>query len=1051
MTNAKTIFSEGITPVRMINTNNVDYQWKDIEDQGSANCTIHIIIDEMEYSVQADENGKWSFKPDTWIEGLHTVTIFSVDPASNASAPTTFLVNCDTTKPAQPEIWRIEDDSSAQNSNLTPGDSTKDTSPVISGVSEPNTIVYLYDNGSTDPIASTITNSMGAWSMKPTLTAGDHALQVGAKDATNNVSDLSAAFDVTVEDGAITKALNHANQTDYIQPLESDAVPLANTNELPKQVYIPSDTITFDAGGADPNGMVEILINEAVFTFQADAAGNWRFESPKLTDGIYQVQVRFGDIAGNWGDAVQRIYYVETALPEAPQIMRVIDNEGDVDYLSFNDYTNDKTPTLSGVAQPGTLVNITSNGKVIGSVTASEDGRWSFEPTLSADGNYVFSASYVDRHGRESAKSDPFTLTLDTRQPDPATLDQVIDDTRGTEVELVSGAVSSDTTPTLKGKADANTLVRVWDGDTIIGSVMANARGEWELTINLEPGDHSLSVDSLTKGGTASEKSASFDLTIDLNIIDKPEISKIVADNGAQEIELASGDATNDSTPKFTGVGKDGDTILIYDNNQLIGSVTVANGQWEFTINPALTDGEHSLTAKTQDKDTGKLSDATDPFTLTIDTQAPDKPDEPTIVADGNELSDPSAPIKDTQPDISGEDADAGDLVSVIIKDKNTGGETIIGTAIVGEDGKWTVTPGTEIPDGEYELVVEIKDPAGNTSESDPVDLIIDTHVPVNPTVIALVDDVGPNTGDITDGSVTDDDKPTLKGTSTETGTIMVYDNGTLINSVTVTAGAEFELELNTLTEGSHAISYRVVSESGVEGELSASIGFEVDTTAPVVGTFDGVYKDLGGTETLLAVDSTTGRIETKDLTPILKGTGQKGDVVVIYGDANKTDILGSTVVDDTGNWRFEYTEYEAQEAAKEQVDVTVIFGVGFRDAAGNETSLNTSFPTHLDTTPPGKPQIPFGAVENIMEMSLNDILALDAKSLFIDNDKAQVIAMNEDNKSLGLEDILPKGENVDDWNQAAGTMTIAGVEYDVYQNTAGTAEVLVEHRLEEI
>jgi len=1051
MINSQNISASVIAPVRIVNTSKPDYQWKDIQDEANANCMIHIIIDEVEYTVKADANGKWSFNPNGWIDGLHTVTVFSVDPASNASAPTSFIVNYDTTKPVTPEIWRVEDNSATESSNLTPGDSTKETSPSLSGVSEPNTIVYLYDNGSTTPIASAKTDSMGAWSMQPTLSAGEHSLQVGATDAANNVSDLSAAFDVTVEAGAIVKAHNHADHTDYIQPLQHDDVALAEASALPRQVHISSDTITFDAGGADANGLVEVLINEKVFTFLADAEGNWRFASPKLTDGIYQVQVRFGDKANNWGEPVQRIYYVETALPEAPQIMRVIDDEGNSDYLSFNDYTNDKTPTLSGVAQPGSLVKITSNGKVIGSVTAGEDGRWHFEPTLDTDGTYALSAFYVDRFGRESAKSDPFVFTLDSHQPDPATLDKVIDDTSGIGVELTTGAVSSDTTPTLKGKADANTLVRVWDGDKLIGSVMSNARGEWELTVNLEPGAHSLSVDSVSKGGTVSEKSPTFDVTIDLNMIDKPEISHVVADNGAQEIELASGDATNDSTPKFSGVGKNDDTILIYDNDILIGSVMVVNGTWTFTLNPPLSDGSHSLTAKTQDKDTGKLSDATDPFTLIIDTQAPDKPDDPTLVADGIALIDPSTPIKDTTPDIRGEDADEGDLVSVIIEDKNTGEQTIIGTAIVGEDGKWTVTPGEAIPDGEYELIVAIKDPAGNTSESDPVDLIVDTHIPLNPTVIALEDDVGPNTGNITDGSITDDRQPTLKGTSTENGTILVYDGATLIGSVKVTAGANFALELPLLPEGAHEISYRVVSESGVQGDLSTPIRFDVDTTAPAVGTFDGVYKDLGGTETLLAVDGTTGYIETKDLTPILKGTGQKDDVVVIYGDANKTVILGTTVVDNMGNWRFEYKEYQDQEAAMEEVDETVIFSVGFRDTAGNETSLDTNFPTHLDTTPPGKPVIPFGAIDNIMEMSLNEILALDAKSLFIDNDKTQVIAANEGNTSLALEDILPRGESVDDWNQATGTMTIAGMEYDVYQNTAGTAEVLVEHRQEEI
>ena len=68
-----------------------------------------------------------------------------------------------------------------------------------------------------------------------------------------------------------------------------------------------------------------------------------------------------------------------------------------------------------------------------------------------------------------------------------------------------------------------------------------------------------------------------------------------------------------------------------------------------------------------------------------------------------------------------------------VIIDDGKGNPVVIGTGIVGEDGKWEVKPENPIDDGNYQVIIEITDPAGNESQpSDPIDLIIDTKTELN-------------------------------------------------------------------------------------------------------------------------------------------------------------------------------------------------------------------------------------------------------------------------------------------------------------------------------
>lgn len=1023
---------------RVISTKDQFYQWIDKEVKNANGGKLEITIDGTAHIVDISEDGKWSFDPKTsWLDGTHVIQLVSIDKATNPSDPAIYILDMDTTPPAKPEIWRVIDNA-AEDHYLTPGDATSDKTPALSGVAEPGTIVTLYDNGK--EIGSVVADKMGAWSITPELADGEHKLTVMAKDKVGHESPISDAFNLTIADGVVTQAVNEAvSET----PAEAAIVDAANSAGEPVRT-INTKVITISGGNAEPNALVQIAIDETVYTTRADASGKWQFESPELKEGLHVAGIRYLDRAGNWGSSTPRIYNIDTSAPEAPQIMRVIDNEGSADtYLTPGNYTNDKTPTLYGVAQPDSLVKIYDiYSKAIGSVKAGADGRWSFTPELTTDGTHVFSASYTDRFGAESPRSDNFALTLDTKVPDAPSLNEVFDDEGRVTGPLKSGDITDDKTPTLSGRGDAGVIVRVWDGDKLIGSTVVDSRGEWKLEVELGEGEHSLVVDSISKGGTVSEKTDPFKLIVDSNILPAPVVDEMVANNGDEERVLQPGDSTNDTTPVLRGEGNNGDVISVIVDGEPVASAIVRDGKWEIEL-PELAEGSHDIELIAKDPSTGKESPTSDPINVIIDITPPDQPKPPTIIdneGDKNGPVEPGQPIDDNRPGFGGDGGNPGDKVEVIIED-GTGNKVVIGIGIVGEDGKWEVKPENPIDDGNYQVIIGITDPAGNESQpSDPIDLIIDTKKPGSMEgSYVLEDNVGPIQGNIENGMVTDDKQPTLKGTSPDLSQVIIYIDDLEPIVVDVIDG-KWSYELPELGEGNHKVEVQPVSQSGVKGDKEAAINFDVDTTKPepVEGgpkaNFEGVFADKTGIEIPV-------RPDTNDDTLIFKGKGsENGSIVMIWADEARENLIGSTVVQN-GVWRYESDKLAEGDYA---------FNVTIRDAAGNELVIDHTVKTNVDVTPPPPPEINsiFAAgatdVEGLMSMSLNDIMAQGQDSLFIDNGKSQLVVNAKQGEALTLEDILPAGEDASSWQQATGTVTVGGNEYNVYSN--GDAELLVQN-----
>ncbi|MDF3788877.1 Ig-like domain-containing protein, partial [Enterobacter hormaechei] len=379
------------------------------------------------------------------------VAVIAEDPMPNVrlpSAPIQIIV--DTTPPARLDRVDAEDNTGPITGQLKGGDVTDETRPVFSGKGEPGDTVTIYDGD--EVLGSTVIDDEGNWSLKPEkpLGEGDHSITVTQTDKAGNTSDPSEALEFEVDTTApdasadVLKITAVADDVGDRQgnvasgEITDDSKPLiSGIGEAGNTVYV----YTTDASGKH-------LIGSAV----VGSDGTWSLtpETP-LTEGLNQLTLETQDPAGNRvaGDAPSYDINLLIPISTQPSINSVVDNsEPHVGPLQKGDATNDTTPTLSGSAAPGDIVSILDNGKVIGSVTADSNGKWTFTPDAAlADGKHTFTVTATDAAGN-SRTSGSFPIVIDTAAPSPAENIVINDNVGDKQGPVGSGDTTDDQSPT---------------------------------------------------------------------------------------------------------------------------------------------------------------------------------------------------------------------------------------------------------------------------------------------------------------------------------------------------------------------------------------------------------------------------------------------------------------------------------------------------------------------------------------------------------------------------------------------------------------------------
>lgn len=865
-------------------------------------------------TTTADGTGKFTVTLNPVQDDNQVLSVTATDKAGNTSPPNGVQAP-DLIAPDAPENLQVSDNGT-----------------IVTGQAEPGSTVTITDaNG--NPLGNAETDSSGNFSVTLTTpqTNGE-TLTAIATDKAGNPSD-----DANVNAPDIT-----APELPVIGSVVDDVPALTGNLENGQSTNDPRPTLN---GTSEANAIITLYDNNVVIgTTTADAQGVWSFTpGSNLGSGSHSFTITAKDEAGNTSDtSAPFTIIVDTTAPTRPTITSLTDDqEPNTGAVSNGQTTNDNLPVINGAGEVGSTLSVFDGGKLLGTVVVGSSGTWSLTLTAPlSDGPHSLTLSAADAAGNTTTNTTPFTFTVDTSTPDEPIILEVRDDV-GPEVGVLNdGDTTDDTRPTFSGKAEANAQVNVYEGDTLLGTANVDANGNWTLTPNaaLDEGKHDFTFVTVDAAGNIGAETT-FTLTVDTLAPEAPLIATVNDDVGAIKGNLTNNQVTDDTRPTLGGTGENGATITVYSNGIVLGTTTVVDGKWSFTPNSDLDDGENIFTVTATDA-AGNVSAESPSFTITVDNDAPIKPVIGSVVDDVPEYTGALASgsvTNDTQPTFNGTGIE-GDTITLY------NGTTVLGTAVVGEDGKWSLTPTAPLGEQTYTLHITATDPAGNVSvPSDNFVITVDTTPPAIPPAFSVQDNVGDDQGALQSGDRTDDNTPTLNGTAVGGSIVTILVDGKAIGTTTANPQGGWSFTPSpALTDGTHTLTVTATDPAGNTSQPTPPFTLTVDTTGPDAPAIVTIVDDVGSITTNLVDGS-----YTDDSRPTFSGTAEANGTVIIF--ANGVEI-GRANVNDEGGWSFT----PGTNSPLSDGDNVLTFQA--LDDLGNAGPLSDSLTLHVDTQAPVAP-----------------------------------------------------------------------------------------------
>ena len=567
-----------------------------------------------------------------------------------------------------------------------------------------------------------------------------------------------------------------------------------------------------------------------------------------------------------------------TDITSTPAITKVFDNVGEsVGFRGSSSSTDDTRPTFQGIAEPNSLVTVRDNGVLLGTAQVNASGEWSFTPAIDlSPGDYNLRVS--DSFGQ----SEVFVLRiLGPGEAAPEVgITYYFDDTGVQQGYFPNNTSTDDARPTFGGVAQPKAIVTIYEGDQVIGSAQADAKGKWQFT---PTNDLSVGAHSFTVIDASGQHSDVFNVQIQdpTQAPDPtPRISWAVDNVGSSQGNLGNGASTDDNFPVLSGHGKPNSVLNVYANGTYQGVANVdASGNWSFSFSQPLLEGNQILTV--EDITDGLVSAD---FNLHIES-LPALPQPPNIesVFDNVGYSQGSlasgASTDDLRPQLQGKGSPNSELH---IFDNGI----YLNSVKVDNGGNWSLSTFKDLSDGTHSFTVV--NAAGQSSQ--PFELNVITPPAPNPSIGSAQDNVGGEQAFLTNGASTDDARPGLYGEGRPNSVITIYDGEQEIGSTISNTGGDWYFSPRTeLSLGDH---HFVAVDSA--GERSETFSLTVEPQAPFISYFI----DNVGIETGYFGDGDA----TDDATPTFTGSGIPDSLITFYSD---DQVIGSAQASADGQWRF--------------------------------------------------------------------------------------------------------------------------------------------------
>jgi len=307
-----------------------------------------------------------------------------------------------------------------------------------------------------------------------------------------------------------------------------------------------------------------------------------------LTTGSHVLTATASDAAGNTSAHSQALDPVigspttppTTPAPGAPTIASYSQDTG----VAGDGITNDSTLTLTGTAAANTTVTVFDGTTKLGTATVNSSGAWNYTTAALNDGKHSLTATDTDASGHASSASSALGVTIDTHAPTAPTLGVF------TQAGAAVGATTTADDFMLKGTAEANSTVSVFDSGKQIGTATANSSGLWSFDTGHEAdGSHSYTSKAADAAGNTSAASAAKAV-----MVDDP--------GAASHVGITNLYDSHSDIVTIKGTADAFSQIKLFDGTTSVGTVkAAADGTWSYTSSSAVSNTTHTYTAQELD------------------------------------------------------------------------------------------------------------------------------------------------------------------------------------------------------------------------------------------------------------------------------------------------------------------------------------------------------------------------------------------------------------------------------------------------------------------
>ena len=617
--------------------------------------------------------------------------------------------------------------------------------------------------------------------------------------------------------------------------------------------------------------------------------------------------------------------------------------------------TQINTPTITGRAEPETLVQLYSGSQFVGNAATAANGTWQITTQLLSNGNHTLQAVAIDLAGNVSPVSSPLNIAVDAVKPQLSLTTPIAN-------PLKNGAKL---TGTISGTGSSITLLTYRFDNKAETPLSFNATtGAFDQALDfagIGDGSHTLTITATDLAGNTTV--APYSVTV---IIDRtaPVIAaKLVRDT-------AAGGTTNSDRltfdPSITGSVSDASQVVSFragfdaaTPNQFVdviakrqtdGSFSFDRAQLNTIYGSPLLDGAHTLKLQAKDE-FGNLSEV---FTLafTLDTTPPTAPSLDLPASSDTGSSDSDNITRTNTPAIAGT-SEAGSSVQ-LYREGVLVGETT-------SNGNWQIVS-SQLADGTYRFTAKAIDAAGNISDVlSPLAVTIDRTAPQLSLTKTI--DVAPL-----------QQNARLQGNTDGTGTAIAavsyrFNNGREI-PVALTSNGSFDqaIDFTGISNGTYTLTLTTTDIAGNVTTAAYNVGVAQDFAAPTIAA--GLVRDTAPGNT-----TNTDKIT---FNPSISGLVIDASAVASFKAkfntaASFTDVLAARQAD--GHFSFDRAQLEAiyggllpdgahtlyLQAADSFGNLSAVFGITF--------TLDTTAPVTVFDLDPSFDTTPVGDRQTVEEM----------------------------------------------------------------------------------